>query len=106
VKLLAVQVAGGPNLDQHWLDEETARLQAATGLAPEECLVEVGIWPVEEHLLQRASVRHSDLVVLGSHQRSGLERLWKGSVATSIVHRAPISVACIPDAAVPAGALS
>lgn len=106
VKLLAVQVAGGPNLDQEWLEEETNRLQAATGLSREECLVELGIWPVEEHLLQRASVRQSDLVVLGSHQRAGLERFWKGSVATAVVHRAPISVACIPDAVVPAGAAS
>jgi nucleotide-binding universal stress UspA family protein len=102
VKLLAVQVSGGPNLDQQWVKAESERLQAATGLTAQECLVEVAMWPVEQHLLERARERQCDLIVLGTHHRTGFERLWRGSVSTPVVQRAPVSVVCVPDAAVPA----
>ena len=36
--------------------------------------------------------RDLDLVVLGSHDRRGLERLLKGSVAEQVLHEAPCAV--------------
>lgn len=92
----AVQVSGGPNLDAEWLEEETGRLQEYTGLPREECHVEVMMWPVEEHLLTLAERENSDLVVVGTHHRTGLERLWQGSVSMKVVQRCATSVACVP----------
>ncbi len=97
VERFAVQVSGGANLDEEWLEEETGRLQAYTGLTRAECRVEVAQWPVEEHLITLAEREQVDLIVMGTHLRSGLERLWKGSVSMAVLQRAPMSVACIPN---------
>jgi len=57
--------------------------------------------PVEHHLLEGepaaeivhlASDSHSDLIVLGTHGRTGLARLLMGSVAEQVVRRAPCPV--------------
>lgn len=97
VERFAVQVSGGANLDEEWLEEETGRLQAYTGLTRAECRVEVAQWPVEEHLITLAEREQVDLIVMGTHLRSGLERLWKGSVSMAVLQRAPMSVACVPN---------
>ncbi len=96
IEKFAVQVSGGANLDEQWLEEETGRLQAYTGLPRAQCQVEVAQWPVEEHLITVAEREQVDLLVMGTHLRSGLERLWKGSVSMAVLQRAPMSVACVP----------
>ncbi|MCE7870914.1 universal stress protein [bacterium CPR1] len=96
IESFAVRVSGGANLDERWLEEETGRLQACTGLPRAECQVEVAQWPVEEHLISLAEREQVDLIVMGTHLRSGLERLWKGSVSMAVLQRAPMSVACVP----------
>jgi nucleotide-binding universal stress UspA family protein len=43
--------------------------------------------------------------VVGTHPRSGLSRLWHGSVANGVLHHAPMSVLIVPapESAAPAG---
>jgi nucleotide-binding universal stress UspA family protein len=47
--------------------------------------------PIQE-ILDVARVRNSDLIVLGSHGRSGLSRLLMGSVAEAILHGSTVPV--------------
>jgi len=45
-----------------------------------------------ETLVDFAKAKHVDLVVVGSHGRSGIEKLLLGSVASHLVSHAPCSV--------------
>jgi nucleotide-binding universal stress UspA family protein len=47
-------------------------------------------------LLEEAQWREADLIVLGTHGRSGLDRLMLGSVAERILRHASIPVLVIP----------
>jgi nucleotide-binding universal stress UspA family protein len=51
------------------------------------------------HLLQLADDERVDLIVVGSHQRHGLSRLWHGSVSRTVLAQARMNVACVPVAA-------
>lgn len=50
-----------------------------------------------DHLLAVAAKHGADLVVLGSHGRSAIQRLWEGSVARNVLHYANASVALVPS---------
>jgi nucleotide-binding universal stress UspA family protein len=50
----------------------------------------------EVQLSALASTLHADLVVVGSHRRAGVARLWHGSVSRGVLHLADTNVACIP----------
>jgi nucleotide-binding universal stress UspA family protein len=43
-------------------------------------------------IIDVAKKKGADLIVMGSHGRSGLKRLWLGSVAESVVREAPVPV--------------
>ena len=47
-------------------------------------------------LLDMALESEADLVVIGTHQWHGLNRLRGVSVSRGLLHRAPMSVACVP----------
>lgn len=74
-----------------------AALDRATRLAEE-----MGV-PFEAHLLEglaaevilREAEKH-DLLVLGTHGRTGLDRLLLGSVAREVAHRSPKPVLLVP----------
>lgn len=80
----------------------TARAQAESALAAarEQCsragatatssLVEShAVW---RGILEAAQSGHADLIVMGSHGRSGIEKLVLGSVAQRVVSQAPLPV--------------
>ncbi len=50
-------------------------------------------------LVEMAIESHADLVVVGTHQWQGLDRLRHGSISRGILHHAPMSVACVPTPA-------
>jgi nucleotide-binding universal stress UspA family protein len=72
-------------------------LASIPGVAPAEGTVRVGS-PAHEIL---AVARHwdADLVVLGTHGRRGLPRFFLGSVAETVLRKAPCSALVIPPAA-------
>ena len=82
-----------------WLDELTklhkeavsrgARTLAASGLLSSERILQ---GDPRAALVEEAMHDQADLLVVGSHGRSGLERLAIGSVATHVVTHAPCSV--------------
>ena len=75
---------------------------AAAGVAV-ETLVERG-YPVRQ-ILSRAAALPADLVVVGTHGRSGFERLILGSVTEKVLRNAPCPVMAVPPPAVSAGKL-
>ena len=46
----------------------------------------------DEKIVEVASTRHADLIVMGSHGRTGLERILLGSVAERVLNLAPCAV--------------
>lgn len=57
----------------------------------------VGNWgAVDHHLISLAREAESALIVVGTHQWHGFDRLRHGSISRAILHHAPISVACVP----------
>ena len=85
-----------------WLRELT-ELHAQWVANAERQLRQAG-WKTEARVLQgdprqclveEAKKEHADLVVVGSHGRSGLDRILLGSVASHVVAHAPCSVLVI-----------
>ena len=52
---------------------------------------------IDAHLLQLAEESRADLIVAGTHQWRGLNRLRHASVSRRLLRDAAVSVACIPD---------
>jgi universal stress protein A len=70
--------------------EELRREQPSDHTIPVEYLLAEDD-PVEA-IIQVASDRHCDLIVLGSHGRQGLQRVLSGSIAEQVMRRAPCPV--------------
>lgn len=51
------------------------------------------------HLAELATAGSSDLLVVGTHRRAGLARLWQGSVSRGVVQYAESNAACVPPPA-------
>lgn len=56
----------------------------------------VRVGEIRREILQEIAERDADLLVLGTHGRSGFERFLLGSVATDMAGRAPCDVLIIP----------
>ena len=70
------------------------RVEAALVGLPHETIVErgVGVWPSLEHTVKEYNI---DLIVLGTHGRTGAQRLLLGSVAEEIFRRSGVPVMTI-----------
>lgn len=60
--------------------------------------LEANLGRVDHAVSQYARSIDADLLVVGSHQRTGWERLWEGSVSRGVLHHAPMSVVVVPRA--------
>lgn len=69
------------------------------GLGPLELRLLPHLGRVGDRLASFASEHKADLLVIGSHGRTGLARFWEGSVTNAVLHHARTSVACIPASA-------
>jgi len=59
-------------------------------------IVEPGWGTPEGYLFEMASGQKVDLIVVGTHQRSGFGRVLLGSVSRAVLHHAKMSVAVVP----------
>ncbi|MHB8910715.1 MAG: universal stress protein [Syntrophales bacterium] len=50
----------------------------------------------DEEIIAFAKAKHMDIIVIGTHGRTGLEHAFIGSVAEKIIRRSPIPVFVIP----------
>lgn len=75
-------------------------LQEWAGVLPDPAntsfVVEPGWGRVDSHLTRLAAESKMDLLVVGTHQRAGVARLWQGSVSRNVLHGASMNVACVP----------
>ena len=60
-----------------------------------ETIVHVGGQP-HELIIKEAKERNIDLIIMGTHGRTGLKRLFMGSVAQKVIGYAPCSVLVVP----------
>lgn len=61
-----------------------------------ECKVIRGEDPVYEEILHYAAEEKVSLIIMGKHGRSGLERLFLGSVTNKVIQLAPCPVLVVP----------
>jgi nucleotide-binding universal stress UspA family protein len=54
---------------------------------------------VDETLVDVAKTKMADLIVVGSHQRSAMGRVWRRSVSRGVLHLAPVSVVVVSSSA-------
>jgi universal stress protein A len=75
-----------------WVERELAeRVRAATARGLEaRWVLKTGVAP--EAIVETAGEAHADLIVIGTHGRTGLTRLVIGSVAERVVRLAPCPV--------------
>ena len=74
-----------------WAREQMRRVEASLARLHHETAVVIGsdLWPAVE---PRARQLGTDLIVLGTHGRTGLRRLLTGSVAEEVLRKAPCPV--------------
>lgn len=92
--------------DRERLMTDMRRMAAAVPReVPMECRVQEAAYVHEEIQAQLAST-HADLLVLGTHGRSGFQRLFLGSVTEKVIRKATCPTLVVPPRApdVPAGA--
>ncbi len=88
----------GPTIQQVWEDQRlwveqqlADRVEAATGRGlAARYLLRAGTAP--EEIVQAATDENADLIVVGTHGRTGINRLVIGSVAERVVRVAPCPV--------------
>jgi len=79
--------------------ERDLREKAARLLGTEPVIrIEPGSARVDAHLIQLATEAGADLLVVGTHQWRGFDRLRHTSISRLILRDAPMSVACVPVA--------
>lgn len=66
--------------------------------APVRLLVRPGFGQPATHLLELARREQADVLVVGTHQRRGLDRLRYGSVSMGVLHHAELPVVLVPPA--------
>lgn len=78
--------------------ERDLREKVDTILGPNDAKILVfGNWASKSrHLAELARREKSHLIVVGTHQRHGENRLRHGSISYDILHESPTSVACVP----------
>jgi len=79
--------------------QERAGTLVAAGL---NATSEVREGNVADKLIAAAAEAHADCIVIGSHGRTGLTRMFLGSVARAVLFNAPCSVLIVPAAKVAA----
>ncbi len=94
-------------VDGAWLGEETERLRAhvckvleADGAVP-AFEVDVRVDTPALRIIQLAAERRVDVIVMGTHGRSGLKHLLLGSVAAKVARLAPCPVLTVPTRRAP-----
>lgn len=76
--------------------EASVRRAAASVLRDVDATVTAEAGDPVEIILEQALVLKADLLVMGTHGRSGVERLLFGSVADEVMRRAPCPVLTVP----------
>ncbi len=88
-----------PELEELLLRELRTWSGEVAGNGTTRFLVRPGVGRVDAHLAVAAAEEAVDLLVVGTHQRSRVARLWQGSVSRGVLHDAHTNVVTVPRAA-------
>jgi len=90
-------LVGNPLVVQHILERDVkAKVAAVLGEENVRVVVQGGWGRTDAQLAGMAAEAQADLIVVGTHQRHGFSRLGEVSVSRGLLHRAPMSVVCVP----------
>jgi nucleotide-binding universal stress UspA family protein len=101
VDLYPEQMAVAPNLLEKMSEEAgqylaKAKQKVDAAKIPCETIVRMGGKP-HEFIVEAAKDKAVDLVVMGTHGRTGLARVLLGSVAQNVIGHAPCPVLVVPN---------
>lgn len=91
-----------PEVEEALRRDLTARLGDMPGTGAVWVHLDPSLSRPAESLVALARKEEADLIVVGTHQRTGASKWWYGSVSQRIIHEAPVSVLCVPASAVSA----
>lgn len=83
---------------EHLRRELDQRVGTLAGAGSVDIVVRHGLGRIDVDLADAAHRCSADLLVVGSHQWSGLDRLIRGSVSRAVLESAGMSVGCVPAA--------
>jgi nucleotide-binding universal stress UspA family protein len=100
IDLYPEQLEVAPALEEKMSEETRSILERAKERAdkeniPCETIVHIGAHP-HKFIIQEAEDRNVDLIVLGTHGRTGIKKLLMGSVAERVIGHAPCAVLVSP----------
>jgi nucleotide-binding universal stress UspA family protein len=87
---------GPPSISALVERELRARIAPLLGDLPARLLVHEGYGLTADRLVEMAEREHADLVAVGTHQRRGFSRLWRGSVSYGLLPETATNVICVP----------
>ncbi len=64
---------------------------------PVEIVIEPANGRIDAHLTQMIQTARPDLVICGTHQRTGLSRFWRGSVSLELARRCGSNILLVPS---------
>jgi nucleotide-binding universal stress UspA family protein len=101
VDLFPEQMAVAPALVEKMSEEVRGYLDKAKQKVDEtdipcETIVRMGGKP-HEFIVQEAKEKEIDLIVMGTHGKSGIKRILLGSVAQNVLGQAPCPVLVVPN---------
>ncbi|HSP79738.1 MAG TPA: universal stress protein [Myxococcaceae bacterium] len=88
-----------PEVEEALRRDLTARLGDMPGEGAVWVHLEPGLDRPADSLVALARREEADLLVVGTHQRTGASKWWYGSVSQRLLHESPISVLCVPSSA-------
>lgn len=94
--------AGSPSTLEKALERAQLRLDEVRLRQTVPCDIELRRGAAGASLIAAAEEFGADLIVMGTHGRSGLVKALMGSVAEYVVRRAPCPVLCLREQGVPA----
>ncbi|MBI3270613.1 MAG: universal stress protein [Planctomycetes bacterium] len=91
-----------PDVEKVILRDLEARFGPLAGSGELRFVVRPGLGRTADVLVDLAAQEPADLLVVGTHQRKGIDRLWHGSVSHDVLNLSRLSVAVVPMPAVTA----
>ncbi|HYG76517.1 MAG TPA: universal stress protein [Planctomycetota bacterium] len=76
---------------------KNVRSESPDEATPVRIQIVPGLGRTDAHLVQLANQENADLVVVGTHQRTGLSKLWHSSVSRGVLHLANTNVLIAPS---------
>ena len=88
-----------PDLHAAVQRELTTRVTDQLGAGDAKVIVQANWGRPDAPMIELAKAAEADLLVVGTHQRHGLRRVYQSSTSRGVLHHAPMSVSVVPTAA-------